>query len=243
MDEPTKELQALWTIDGIYYPCHRNLINAIKKNEAGLLANTPDAIKVRKWLREKRREDDDEAAGWIGHLWLVSEILENSARESPTGNWPYLPTRTRQRKAIRIKNLITELIESLEDKDLPSEPIKAYELFDSWAFFYSMNNSLRIHDFAEKEQKKPLYQDSITDLLRTLKARYDGLENQTFGRESGSKPSRGNMKVRQLANGLADYLMRRYKPKSMPHETIAALLSIHFPTEAITAVMVREWLR
>lgn len=242
MDDSPQELQALYIVDGKPYPECTNAINRILVNEPRLLSDTPDAVKARKWLRDKRRKDDEEPCGWIGHLYWISVSMENRSRENPAKNWQNLNARPRQRKTMKIIKLIDDLIEALEDEDLPREPTKAYELFDSWEFFYRESSSNLIHAFAKKEHKIPIYQESITDLLRTLQKEFKGLEKCTYGRESGSKPSRGNPQARSLANELATYLMKRYQPKTKPNETIAALLSIHFPEECITSEMIREWI-
>ncbi|MGB5600424.1 MAG: hypothetical protein WBM66_17010, partial [Thiothrix litoralis] len=84
------------------------------------MKDEPDANKVRKWLRENMRKDDDEIGGWIGHLWGIANILNMmKAYEKHPDNWPLLSTETRKAKAEKIFNLITDLIEALEDDDLP----------------------------------------------------------------------------------------------------------------------------
>ena len=242
MEQPPSPHQALYIIDGISYPRHKNLIDSIIRNEPRLLSNTSDAIKARKWLRNKILKTDKEPAGWIGHLWSISISMENIERDNYTQKWDNLGLRAREQKISKIIRLIDELIESLEDDELPNKPVKATDLFDSWGFFYCMNNINRIHAFAKVEQKKLMFEESITDLLHTLKNGYKSMEKFSYGRNLDNRPNRGNLKIRRLANELAAYLMKHYQPRQKPRETIAALLSVHFPGVPITSDMVGEWI-
>ncbi len=233
-------------IDGVSYPCHINLINAIRRSSPALLKDESDANKVRKWLRENMRKDDDETGGWIGHLWAISNMLGMmKAYEKHPDKWPLLSTETRKAKAEKIFKLITDLIEALEDDDLPFAPEAAYNLFDSYGFFIeSMDLSLLIHEYAIRNKKKVIYKESTTDLLRTLIKRYQGIEKCGIG-YTWAKKNKGiyNYKIRESALNLVYEVNRRYRPEKPPYEIIAAMLSITFPEQPVTNEHVRKWHR
>lgn len=233
-------------IDGESYPRHVNLINAIRRNAPALLENTPDATKARKWLRESMRKDDDEIGGWVGHLFFIADMLgvmKNYINHYE--KWPLLLAETRKAKAEKILKLITNLIEALEDDDLPFVPEAAYKLFDSYGFFIAnMDISLLIHEYAFKNKKKVIYKESTTDLLRTLRNRYQNIDKRGIG-NAWAKKNKGiySYKMRESAISLIDEINRRYRPEKTPYEIIAALLSVTFPEQPVTNEHVRKWHR
>lgn len=226
MDDDEKIVQDFFMVDGFRCPSHTFL--AISSNVPALLNNSIDARFVRNWLRTELMRDDAAANHWLGHLWLISDLIVSVKTQHKQDIWMQIKPTEKQRRVKVILSAIDNLVDLLQEEDLPIDQVKAFDLFESWGFFYCLDNSLIIHDFAVKNNVKPLYADTMIDFLRELKKRYEHLDKLTYGRKEGIKNNVGDMKERELANSLNDYLTRSFFLKRNPVKVITSFLTLSF---------------
>ena len=220
-------------IDGKYYPCYDNLIEASKRNIPLLFSDDVDAIKVREWFRGN--VDGFNGKHWLEHLWWVSNLfMQNGFKEE----WLGLDVRTRERKIKKIVGTIRKLQVLLDDEALPEIP-KAYELMKCY-YIASMRIAPLIHEFCEKEGQKPPFQEEVVDLLGGIACRLkQELDLANFVRPN----QRGDVIEKNFCRGLYTFMRDRFGEKEKLSDVVMSLVGLKYPNYEISEGKVNGWLR
>lgn len=237
-----------YILDGILYPpCYSSGFEVLAKESPVLLSSCDDAKLIRNWFRELENHCD---LNFLDLMWLhISSnfgVQESSIRDVKNEHWKTLPAKQRLARANSIQGCIDKLIKELAHKNTPYIP-PAYELLQSTTFFWIPEIAQKMHTYSKRESRKPIYQESISDLLGELSKYLDSKKTVSRNDErpkTGNSEKRGFARImqRSLLNTMTSY---KVKSRKRPLAVIAALVRLRFGDEdgEPSSDHINNWLR
>lgn len=184
---------------------HREAFETFEKGIELISKDTPDALRIRKWL--KKNADGP----------LRSSIACILGEKTDLNEWEKTSAVDRIKKAKKVAKLARQLADELTDFPLPERPL-ALSLVDNWQAVKILNAIFTSEaNISEKD----------TDIVPILSALGNFADTAADHKRRDIRPNMGNPKARILARRLAETFIEHGKAPSTT--VIAAAVSIYFP--------------
>lgn len=237
-----------YIIDGIYCGCHKKEIDYLILDGAStLLSSKPDAVKVRKWFKNKYKLktgiDDD--CSWLLGINGILSIFSNRYPELKIDKYDEIDKEEREAKIKKVSNALLVTLEELDNGVLFDKETRIYKLLDSKEFFSKASPYMfSLLDFSKSTGKKSIYKETLQHILLNNYARKLVFLEKNIKKRRFKKVRRDNRIVSAYARMIADYLYFEYGVYSEVSGVIARCLRLAFPLkDNIKKSAVEIWIK